>query len=154
MKKLLKFSVTASYSSFDRDHLQLDRCDCSLHAFHWLMQWFRTFMLANLLFEPIIQIDSIDDLHKVVKLFHSRDHNFTVVAYKEHLAWHLLKTSQETNFRNVFKLLTNDKQFGYQHIYEGKRVTIGFSGIFEYVIKVNPHMHLHLSRANSTSCQT
>ena len=118
----------------------------SLHAFHWLMQWFRTFMLSNLLFEPIIQIDSIDDLHNVVKLFHSQDHNFTVVAYKEHLAWHLLETSKENNFRNVFKLLTNDKQFGYQQIYEGKRVAIGFSGIFEYVIKANHHLHFHLSR--------
>ena len=50
----------------------------NLHGFHWLMQWFQTFMLANLLFEPIIQIDSIDDLLNVVKLFHSQDHNFTV----------------------------------------------------------------------------
>ena len=82
----------------------------SLHAFHWLMQWFRTFMLSNLLFEPIIQIDSIDDLLSVVKLFHSQGHNFTVVAYKEHLAWHLLQTSQETNFKNVFKLLTNERE--------------------------------------------
>ena len=103
-------------------------------------------MLSNLLFKPIIKIDSIDDLLNVVSLFHSQDHNFTVVAYKEHLAWHLLQTSQETKFRNIFKLLTNEKQFDYQHIYEGKRVAIGFSGIFEYVMKANPHLHFHLSR--------
>ena len=110
------------------------------------MQWFRTFMLANLLFEPIIQIDSIDDLHNVVRLFHSQGDKFTVVAYKEHLAWHLLQTSQETNFKNLFKLLINEKPFDFQHIHDCKRVAIGFSAIFEYVIKANPHLHFHLSR--------
>ena len=118
----------------------------SLNAFNWLMIWFQTFMLANLLFEPIIQIDSIDDLLNVVKLFHSQNYNFTVVAYKDHLAWHLLQTSEETTFKSVFKLLTNEKPFDYQEIYEGKRVAIGFSAIFEYVMEANPHLHFHLSR--------
>ena len=118
----------------------------SLNAFNWLMIWFQTFMLANLLFEPIIQIDSIDDLNNVVEMFQSQDQNLIVVAYKQHLAWHLLESSQEANFRNVFKLLTNEKPFDYQQIYEGKRVAIGFSAIFEYVMEANPHMHFHLSR--------
>ena len=118
----------------------------SLNAFHWLMQWFRTLMLANLFFEPIIQINSIDDFLNVVKLLHSQGYNLTAGAYKEHLALHLLHTSRETNFSSVFKLLTNEKPLDYQLIYEGKRVAIGFSGIFEYVMKANPHMHLHLSR--------
>ena len=94
----------------------------SLHAFHWLMQWFRTFMLSNLLFEPIIQIDSIEDLHNVVKLLHSQRPQFHGSGLQRTLSMALNRNSKENNFRNVFKLLTNDKQFGYQQIYEGKRV--------------------------------
>ena len=123
------------------------------------MEWFKALIVSNLLFEPMLLVNSIDELLDIITVLNTPSRNITVVAYKEHLAWHLLETSEETSFSQVFSLLkpsesSNAQDFGYQQIYDGDRIAIGFSSIFEYVINANPHLDFHLARESYFSSHT
>ena len=100
---------------------------------------FNSNILSNLLYDPIVRIDSIDDLVQVIK-----DYNVTIAANKGELNWYLLETSNEPNFKYIFNHLVTI-MFNIIDILEGKTILIGYSNYYEHFIKTNKHLGFHLS---------
>ena len=99
-------------------------------------------MLKELLNNPSIIIDSIDDL---VNFMRSTKNNISLVSNKYELSWQLLQNSDENNFKSIFQIL-KDGIFNITDLHNGKMIGVGYSGHFEEIIKANQHLNLHLSR--------
>ena len=144
-------SIIQSYkSSLAQSVKKFSRVCCSKHtiligmsllSFSILIHYFRTLILTNLLDDPLIKIDSIDDL---VNFLESTKDNITLVSNKAQLTWQLLEKSQEENFQKIFRQLKN-RNMMMNDIYNGKSVAINYGHILESKIKANKHLGLHLS---------
>ena len=103
-------SITQSYEIlFGQSVKQFSRVCCSkqtiligisLLSFSILIHYFRTLILTNLLEDPPIKIDSLDDL---VNFLRSTKLKITLVSDKGMLTWYLLENSQDENLKTIFK---------------------------------------------------
>lgn len=66
-----------------------------LFAFESIIESFKVLILSNLLNDPLIEIDSIDDLARFLT---STRTNVTLVAFQRHSTWGMLKDSREKKF--------------------------------------------------------
>ena len=102
---------------------------------------FNSNTLSNLLYNPIVKIDSIDDLVQVIK-----DFNVTISSSKQQLTWYLFETLKDPRYEFIFKHLVYNNVPKISEILEGKIIVINYSHTHEYLIKDNKHLDLHLSK--------
>ena len=103
--------------------------------------FFNSNILSNLLYDPFIMIDSMDDLVSIIDKM-----NITPYANKDYLTWQLLEQSSDSRYKKVFERLLNEIPNQYQDLYEGKAIIIGYGSDFEILTKNNPQLKLHISR--------
>lgn len=117
----------------------------ALLSFNIIIEFFKALILSKLLNDPLIQINSIDDLAHFLE---TTRNNVTIVATERHSTWKLLEESDEKNFQLVSKRMVNTNifQLNFNKIYHGEMIAIGHSLILENKIKLMKHIGLHLSR--------
>ena len=113
-----------------------------LYSFTILIQYFNTLILSNLISDPVIKIDSMEDLANFIK---ATNKNISLVSRRVMLTWHILEHSDDENFQNIFKLLS-DKDYDIVDIFNGISFAISYEHLLEPIFNANKHLGLHLSR--------
>ena len=145
-------SMIQIYKSALVQHVkQFGRVCCSKHiiligmsllSFNILIQYFRSLILTNLLNDPLIKIDSIDDL---VNLLKSTKHNISLVSSKSILTWSLLENSKDEKFKMIFNKL-QDSPITLNDLINGKGIMINYGEFLDIVVNLLNHPNLHVSR--------
>ena len=130
---------------------QFSRVCCSRHmiligmsliSLNFLIHCFKNLILTNLLSDPLLKIDSIDDL---VNFIRSTRENITLISSRSLLTWQLFKNSEDENFRTIFRQL-KEQSFQIKDIINGKMVLILYGFIIERIMKSNQHASLYMGR--------
>ena len=108
-------------------------------------------MLANLVSDPHVIIDTIEDL---TDFMHSTKLNISVVTSKNVLPFTLfmLKKSDKKNFKKISKMIRTSinadryPELIVNKIIQGKFIWINFGMILESILMANEHLGLHLSQ--------
>ena len=123
----------------------------SILSFNVLIQCFISVMLANLVIDPQIIIDTIKDL---TDFLYSTNNNISLIVSKNYLPFtqYVLKTSDRENFPKISEMITTstnaDRHPGtvINDIVHGKSIWINFSKTLEFILMANQHSGLQLSQ--------
>ena len=114
----------------------------SLLCFNIIIHCFKALILTNLLSDPLIKIDSINDLVDFIRATRA---NITLASSTSYMTWQLFKDSEDENFRTIFKRLKN-QNYNIKDIINGKSIYIGYGFVIEKTIKSNQHPSLYIGR--------
>ena len=121
----------------------------SILSFNILIQCFISVMLANLVSDPVVKINSIED---ILDFLSSTKLNISMVTSKNLLpiTLDLLKTTNKYKFKKIFNMITTSSNHDLHpeiivnDLIKGKSIWINFSIILEFIFTANEHLGLHL----------
>ena len=104
--------------------------------------FFNTQLSSNLIHNPILHIDTIDDLAQ----FFSKQPHVKLVSDNRIFTWQLIMNWQGQQGEVIKKRLTNVPTYNYSDVYNGQTIIIGPDIVFLDMMNVNSHLKFHISR--------
>ena len=103
--------------------------------------FFTSEILSKLLLNPLVKIDTLDDLVRFVK----QHDDVKIITDKS--AWSILKEWQNEQARFITTKVTHETlyEFDYEQVYHGKLILISLDSAFERIFKFNRHLTFHMS---------
>ena len=103
--------------------------------------FFTSEILSNLLFHPLVKIDTLDDLVDYLK----QHQDVKLISDNVTSTWYILPNVKHAKY--IFTRMTSAKmtQFDYKPVYHGKSIIISFDSIFEQMLKFNRDLSFHMS---------
>ena len=105
---------------------------------------FKSDILSDLLFDPIIIVDTMSDLAKLSEL-----RNITIYSQKDMLSWQLIAQSTDESFKKVSQMEPNSENFDLVQmkcVLSGKGVWISYSNLLEPFVQSNKNLGFHMSK--------
>ena len=103
--------------------------------------FFTSEILSNLLFHPLVKIDTLDDLVDYLK----QHQGVKLISDNVTSTWYILPNVKHAKY--IFTRMTSAKmtQFDYKPVYHGKSIIISFDSTFEQMLKFNRDISFHMS---------
>ena len=113
--------------------------------------FFNTQLSSNLIHNPLLHIDSIDDL----ALFISQHFQVNLVSDNRITSWPIIMNLEGQQGEIIQKRITNvaTLDYDYSDVYNGKTIIIGPDFIFLDMMNVNSHLKFQISRERHYSTQ-
>ena len=121
----------------------------TIYLFTILIQCFQSVQLANLVSDPDVEIDSIDDL---LDYMESTMLNISLVTSKNllPLTMYILKSANEAKFKKIVKMITSisnpelHTEIIVNDVIQAKSIWINFGQPLEFILMSNQHLGLRL----------
>ena len=136
----------------DQDSKKYSRFCCSKHlilnstiliSIFLMMLFFNSEILSNIVYNPLLNIDSIDDLAQFI----STNPDVSLISDNSTFSWNLMKTWKvdqvQILFRKMQAVFASD--FDYQRVYRGKTIIISLDNILARIVNGYPSLKFHLS---------
>ena len=104
---------------------------------------FNSEILSNLLFHPLIKIDTLDDLVKYIK----ENKDVEIVSDNMTTTWNILRDWQDERVQFIFKRMKHEPffSFSYEKVYHGKTIIISFDKPFDLIMNANKDLSFQIS---------
>ena len=105
--------------------------------------YFTSEILSNLLIQPLIKIDTLDDLVKYI----NQNPNVKLISDNMTSSFRVMKKWDDERAKFVYPRLTSVPytKFDYKQVYHGKSIIITFDSTIERMLKYNPDLYFHMS---------
>ena len=108
-----------------------------------MSMFFNSEILSNLLIQPLVIIDTLDDLVQ----FSKQNQDVKIISDNLTTTWSLMKNWNDERAKFIYKLMVNEqvKKFDYNQVYNGKSIVISFDTNFQRILNTNPDLSFHMS---------
>ena len=108
-----------------------------------LMLFFNSDLLSNMVYKPLLFIDSLDDLAK----FLLTNPGVSLISDNHTSSWTLMETWQDDQVQMLFRKMQGVfvPYFDYEQVYRGKSIIIFFGHYFARIVKSYPSLKFHIS---------
>ena len=105
--------------------------------------FFNSEILSNLLFRPLVKIDTLNDLVEFVR----QHDDVKLITDKLATPWLILKNWHDDRAQFILPKMTNTPlaKFDYNRVYHGESILISFDNTFERMLKFNRQLSFHMS---------
>ena len=108
-----------------------------------LMLFFNSEILSNIVYNPLLHIDSLDDLAKFI----STNPDVSLISDNSTRNWELMHTSQDDQIQMIFRKMQSLSylEFDFEQVYRGKSILIFFDDFLIRIINRYPSLKFHIS---------
>ena len=105
--------------------------------------FFTSEILSNLLFHPLVKIDTLDDLVKFV----TQHQDVKLISDNVTSSWSSIRNWKGERAQFIFSKMNSVKiyQFDYKQVYHGKSIILSFDSNFERMLKSHRDLSFHMS---------
>ena len=105
--------------------------------------FFSSEILTNLLIQPLIKIDTMDDLVKFVTLHK----DVKLISDNKTSSYRIMRGWEDERAKFILPRITSVpfNKFDYKQVYHGKSIVILFDSILGGILRINQHLNFHLS---------
>ena len=105
--------------------------------------FFNSQLLSNILYNPLLNIDSFDDLAQ----FLSTHPDVSLISDNDTFTWKLMKVWPDQQAQNLFEKMksVSKNEWNYEQVYRGKSIIIAFDDKMEFMLNKNPFLKFHIS---------
>ena len=105
--------------------------------------FFNSELLSNILFNPLLNIDSFDDLAR----FLSTHPEVSLISDNSTMTWKLMEEWLDKQVQSLFRKIKSVpvEDFDFEQVYRGKSIIISFDDALEVLLNENPNLKFHMS---------
>ena len=105
--------------------------------------FFNSEILSNLLFHPLLKIDTLDDLVEFV----TQHGDVKLISDRISTSWSIMKHWDDERAKLIFPRMTSVpiSKFDYKQVYYGKSIIITFDAVLQGLVTSNKHLKFHIS---------